>query len=555
MIDGDSAELIALGLALLFALAAPWLCPARIRSVHAVFMRRLGAAGRHPLVVSAVLGACTALLAAVHASYVHRPEPSVHDEFAYILGAETFASGSLAMPQHVHWEHFETFHVLHAPSYAPKYPPGQSLALAAGLELGGDIRVGLWLQCGLMVSALTWMLFGWVSPRWAVLGGIAALLQLGAVGPWVQTFYGGAVAATGGALLLGAVPRLVGRPSAGAGIGLGLVLGLGLSVLALTRPFEGLVASGPVCLWLLWKRALPLRVVISAAAVLCAAATFLALHNRAVTGNALRMPYMEYDAQYSMYPPFVWQPVVEPPAYRHAEIEEFSVGFQAGDYHRVESAGGALELALQRQGKLLRSLAGLLLLLPLVCLLFRRGEGWTWLPAGVWIAVSGGLAMTVFCAPHYAAPGAGALFILVMRGWRCAWHSRAKCGAARAAALTLAIASGLLFVACARAADRKAGDDRVFGQARASFERRLLRLSGDDLVLVNSVDGHSVHHEFVFNGAAIDTAPIVWARDMGKAGNSDLLRSFADRRIWSLRQGSFDDGDIELVEVTSEPRW
>lgn len=40
--------------------------------------------------------------------------------------------------------------------------------------------------------------------------------------------------------------------------------------------------------------------------------------------------------------------------------------------------------------------------------------------------------------------------------------------------------------------------------------------------------------EWVYNRADIDAAKVIWARDMGKDRNEELLAYFKDRRIWLL---------------------
>ena len=242
------------------------------------------------------------------------PVPGVNDEYSYLLAGETFAAGRVTNPPHPLWKSLETFYVIQQPTYASMYPPAQGIALAVGDILGGHPWLGVYLSVALMCGAICWMLQGWVPPQWAIAGGILAALRWGIYSYWMESYWGGAVAALGGALALGALPRLFRKRS----IWPAVAMGLGLLILANSRPFEGLLLCVPMFgmllfwlkgkrtpdTWLLFKRvALPLGTVLLLGAV---AMTF---YFGRVTGNPFRMPYQVHSAAYKSTGPFLWQPL------------------------------------------------------------------------------------------------------------------------------------------------------------------------------------------------------------------------------------------------------
>ena len=99
-----------------------------------------------------------------------------------------------------------------------------------------------------MCAAIFWMLRAWIPARWAFLGGAVAGIKFGIASYWMNSYWGGAVAATGGALVLGSVARIVkAQPRARYAI----LLAVGLAILANSRPYEGLVCALPSGIWLL----------------------------------------------------------------------------------------------------------------------------------------------------------------------------------------------------------------------------------------------------------------------------------------------------------------
>ena len=241
-------------------------------------------------------------------------EPKIHDEFSYLLAADIFAHGRLTNPSHPMWVHFESFHIIHQPTYMSKYPPAQGLALAAGQLIGGHPIVGVWMTFGLMCAAICWMLYAWVPPRWAILGGVLVMINpmLGIAGYWAQSYWGGAVVATGGALVLGGIRRLMRQPR----VRDSLLTGFGLAILANSRPFEGLLVSLPagifLCIQIAGQRGHALRIsiqqiVIPISTVLALTIAAMGFYHLRITGHPLRMPYQIHEETYGMAPVFLWQ--------------------------------------------------------------------------------------------------------------------------------------------------------------------------------------------------------------------------------------------------------
>src|SRR5260370_14339482 len=166
-----------------------------------------------------------------------KPEPWIQDEFAYIFGGETLAKGRLATPTHPMWRFFETYHINMQPTYASKYPPAQSAFLALGIRLFGHPWYGVLISVALMCGCICWMLQGWFPPQYALLGGLFAFLQFGVAPYWIDIYWGGAVAAIGGAFVFGALPPLSRNGKASAAC----PADSGGTIRANSRPFESLV--------------------------------------------------------------------------------------------------------------------------------------------------------------------------------------------------------------------------------------------------------------------------------------------------------------------------
>ena len=488
------------------------------------------------------------------ASLVGFPEPRLHDDFSQLLAADTFARGRLANPTHPLWRHFETFHVLVQPTYASKYPPAQGLVLALGARLGNP-AFGVWLAGALFCVATAWALDGLVRRPWARLGGVLAACTLVIASPWSQQYSGGFVAATGGALLFGGAARLLRKARTRDGV----ALGAGLAILAASRPWEGLVVSIVALAPLGWqvvraaerRRALA-RAAAAAALVVAAAGGWLGWYQWRVTGSPWTMPYRLYDERYATVPVFLWESprTVEPSP--HPVVASYFRDFEGNEWRRQHTLGGWARAAAEKTSRLwvfYFGTAGTIALAGLPWALQRRGPRWALAGLGALL-----LSQLVILPsrPHYVAPGACLVVLLVVEGWRQLrlWRRRAptaaganRFGSRLGARLATALVIALVAVMPLRARALRV-DPFEWHLQRAMLQRRLERMPERQLVLVRYGLAHDPGAEWVYNDADLLGTRVLWARSMGIAKDCRLL-AHERKREASL---------LDVVEDLTPPR-
>jgi hypothetical protein len=480
------------------------------------------------------------------------PQPAIHDEFSYLLAADTYAHGRLANPTHPFWQHFETFHVLQQPTYASKYPPLQGLVLAFGQRVFGQPWIGVYLSMGIMCAAICWMLQGWIAPNWALLGALLCALRVGVLSYWMNSYIAGALPGIGGALAVGALVRIWRRKQFGHSV----TWAVGVAIVAFSRPYDAAVlgcATAAMLLWFLWKSHTPLKTVcvrVGAPALivlaLCGAGT--AYDDYRVTGHAFTLPYQLHDQQYVMASMFTMAPLAPEPAYRHAVMRQFYAVWNAGQRtYAKDSPGIALLIKLYLFDTFFFPFWALMIPVLLCPYDLATAEE----RATVILMVVAVLMVVPLIAsqPHYVAAFAGVVYLRFLHSLTRIWSWR-RWGKPVGRVLAILLVGIMLGELCnnlsgiVRNHGGLSGRDLYsrgiairtsgMGAAHHSVTQALEQQAGRQLVLVRYAPAHDPQNEWVYNRADIDDSQIVWAREMGPEQNRSLFEYFRDRQIWLL---------------------
>jgi len=288
------------------------------------------------------------------------------------------------------------------------------------------------------------------------------------------------------------------------------------------------------------------------------------------TGSPFLFPYVVNDRAYFSVPMLIWQKELSPLNYRNPQFDAFYNHYARDIWQREHPQNLAGWFSLLHQDGIIflnfflwPELALPLLILPLLVLSSRKV---IFLTAQAVICILA-FPLVVWFSPHYAAPMTATVLALVIQCLRRT--RRLRLGKVRVGAQ---LTGAIVTVAIALTPFHTYWSLSL--RNRASIEKKLDATPGQHLVVVRYAASHNVHDEWVYNGADIDHAKIVWAREIPGVSLQPLLDYFHGRQVWivepdrrelalyhsdkrlggSLGQSSAPDGGQWHADVLPDPR-
>jgi len=430
---------------------------------------------------------------------------------------------------------------LQEPTYSSIYPIGQGLCLAIGRMLFGSPWAGVLFSTAALCALCYWMLRAWTTPLWALAGGLLAVFEFGPLSQWMNSYWGGSFAAAGGCLVFGALPRLRDRGS----LASGALLGVGLAMNLIARPYEGIFLGLSVILFLipvlrdvspdhprrrLIARSLPLALI-----VLLPAVGITLLQNRRVTGSWATLPYQLSQYQYGVPASLTFQPDPVP----HRDLtpqQQLEYKAQLAFRPNRETFQTYL-LRLEYRVRFYRFffLPPLFVALPFFLWALKEKQ-FQWVLLTLLIFALGINFFPAFQLHYLAA--VTCLFVLM-----------SVAGLERLSRLNPDAARLILFLSIAyfgfwytlhlfdtsrislafRPYETWDGLNHRNPERRIMVAHQVSAMPGKLLVFVRYSPQHIFQDEWVWNDADIDSARIVWARDLGPSENEKLRAYYPDR--------------------------
>jgi hypothetical protein len=556
--DFSGADWIELGLAALLACLA-WIT----RPLLEPWAARLAARTRWAMLALAILPVALRLILLPRHPV---PTPNIYDEFAHLLVADTVRHLRLANPMHPLHRFFETFFTLQEPSYSSIYPLGPGLVMAVGRAIFGLPWAGVLLGTAAFCSLCYWMLRAWTTPLWALIGGALAVIEFGPLSEWTNTYWGGSVAACAGCLVFGALPRLRSgaglRPDIRSGAGLrparrnAILLGAGLGLHLLTRPYESIFLLLAVILFFAPEPRTLIKITPIVALAALPAVALMLLQNRQVTGSWTTLPYVLSRQQYGVPGTLTFQAAPVP----HRDLTpQQALEYRSQMSYRERNGETLLSYLLRLEYRVryyrFFFLPALYLILPLFFLSLREYRF-------VWVALTLllfalGANFYPFFYPHYIA-ALTCLFVLVSvtglrelsrlpisTGREATWIVLALCGA------HFVLWYGMHLFDPPQMLPFETWDvinHADTAERRGEVQDALAGEPGQQLVIVRYLPRHLFQEEWVYNEADIDSARVVWARDLGPEQDQELLRYYSNRTAWLL------EPDQQSPSLTPFPR-
>jgi hypothetical protein len=531
----SALEVIAL-IGLLAALLVPRLGAHWFRSVETMGQKLTGHRWRAILLAAAVPMIVRLAMLPIFPT----PLPYVHDEFSYLLMADTFAHGRITNPPPPQPQHFEAEYILLHPTYASQYQPGQGLVMAAGQIIAKNPWWGVWASIGLVCGTICWALSYLFPLRWALCGALGAALQFGIFGFWMNSYFGGAVAATGGTLIAGGLLRMRSLPRSSA-----VICGIGLVVLFASRPLEGAIWAGIAAMWVAanYGRAF-LRRVLPAAAVCAIGLMGLAYYNYRVTDRPLQPPYAEGRALYGTPQSFWWQPAVIVTSFDNPQLKDNYLN-QLAFWNRRYSLSSLWDSTWRRSRDFWRFFVGPFFTPALFFIWFLRRDRRIrpWLLASIPFIFEHATYHAWY--PQHSAAETPLIVIILLQSWRHLrlWRRDRGWGPAMSRNLVAGFCLAILLVSAGHAADsliptRFAHVKTIWGslvpnpRTRDRAVATLERIPGKHLVFVYYDAQHPYTDEWVFNKAEIPGAKIVFSRVIDAKADSALISAMKGYDVW-----------------------